>query len=61
MLGPLLDALAHDTSTKAREEAAETLADFLPDARVEAALRDAMDSDPDRSVRRQAARSLTGG
>ena len=41
------------------EEAAETLADFLPDPSVEAALRFAMDNDESQSVRRQAAESLT--
>lgn len=58
---PLLDALAFDTSAKAREEAAETLADFLPDAHVDAALRAASQNDADQAVRRQAGASLAGG
>ncbi len=57
---PLLDALAYDEHAKAREEAAETLADFLPDRAVEGALRAAMENDVDAGVRRQAAESLAG-
>jgi len=59
--GPLLDALAFDKDAKAREEAAETLADFLPDAQVEVALRNAAQNDASADVRRQAAYSLAGG
>jgi hypothetical protein len=55
---PLLDALAFDEHAKAREEAAETLAGFLPDLGIEAALRAAMENDSDAGVRRQAAESL---
>lgn len=58
---PLLDALSFDTSAKSREEAAETLADFLPDAQVDAALRAAAQNDTDQGVRRQAGASLAGG
>jgi hypothetical protein len=54
LLQPLLDALAFDTSVKAREEAAETLADFLPDPAADAALRHAADNDPDKGVREDA-------
>jgi hypothetical protein len=60
LLQPLLDALAHDTNVNAREEAAETLADFLPDRAAESALRHAAESDPDRGVREQARESLDG-
>lgn len=58
---PLLDALAYDEHAKSREEAAETLEDFLPDLGVEAALRAAAENDADAGVRRQAAASLVGG
>ncbi len=57
---PLLRALAGDAHAKAREEAAETLADFLPDAWVEQALRRAAEGDADAGVRRQAQASLNG-
>lgn len=58
---PLLDALAFDTHAKAREEAAETLADFMPVGTVEAALRAASTNDADEGVRKQAKESLAGG
>lgn len=58
---PLLDALAFDGNTKVREEAAETLADFLPDGQVASALHNAAENDSDPGVRRQAASSLLGG
>lgn len=61
LLGPLLDALGSDPHPGAREEAAETLADFLPDPTVESALRTAMELDDDADVREQAARSLARG
>jgi hypothetical protein len=57
---PLLDALAFDAHPKAREEAAETLAGFMPDAVVEAALNAAAANDADEAVRRQAKHSLAG-
>ena len=57
---PLLRALAGDAHAKAREEAAETLADFLPDAWVEQALRQAAEGDADAGVRRQSQASLNG-
>jgi hypothetical protein len=57
---PLLDTLAYDEHADAREEAAETLEDFLPDVGVEAALRLAAENDADGGVRRQAASSLAG-
>ncbi len=60
LLTPLLDALANDPHPRAREEAAESLAAFLPDPNVEAALRYAMENDEDAGVRRQAAESLSG-
>jgi hypothetical protein len=61
VLGPLLDALAYDSHARSREEAAEDLADFMPDAAVEAALRTAAEHDVDGRVRRQAVKSLAGG
>jgi hypothetical protein len=57
---PLLDTLAYDEHAEAREEAAETLEDFLPDLGIEGALRLAAENDPDAGVRRQAASSLAG-
>jgi HEAT repeat protein len=60
LLQPLLDALAFDTSVNAREEAAETLSDFLPDPAAESALRHAADNDPDEGVREDAREYLDG-
>jgi hypothetical protein len=57
----LLLSLRADPDRAVREEAAETLADYLKEPGVEAALRAAMDTDTDQRVRRQAAESLTGG
>ena len=56
---PLLDALAFDTDRKAREKAADTLADFMY-AVVEAALRQALQNDASPDVKKQAAKSLAG-
>ena len=56
----LLHALANDNSADVREEAAESLAAFLPDSGVESALRNAMDFDSDKGVRDQAEESLSG-
>lgn len=58
LVTPLLASLAHDPDARVREEAAETLGDFLPDANVQAALQYAMQNDSDDRVRRQAAESL---
>ena len=55
---PLLESAANDTGNKVREEAIETLSDFLPDPEVEAQLRHIMENDPDRGVRREAEKSL---
>ena len=55
LLPALLDALAYDPVAEVREEAAETLIDFLPDPTVMAALQQAANNDPDGDVRRQAA------
>jgi len=57
----LLDTLANDPYAQAREEAAESLAPFLPDAGVESALRAAAQYDEDEDVRAQASSSLRGG
>lgn len=58
--GPLLVSLASDPDPKVREKAADTLADFMPDAQVESALRAAMQNDADAKVRSQAFKSLNG-
>jgi hypothetical protein len=58
MLDPLLAALANDPDSEVREEAAETLAPFLPNPIVEAALRAAFENDASRDVREQAGESL---
>lgn len=60
LLAALLDALAHDAHAGAREEAAESLAPFLPGTTVESALRLAAEHDPDSGVRKQASDSLSG-
>ncbi len=56
---PLLDSLAFDQDKDVREEAAETLADFLPDATVEQALRYAAQNDAHDDVREEAQRALS--
>ena len=58
LVSPLIASLANDPDAKVREEAAETLADFLPDANVKSTLLYAMQHDDDEGVRRQAAESL---
>lgn len=58
---PLLRALDQDANAEVREEAAETLEDFLPDAEVLAALQRALASDPSPRVKAQAAESMFGG
>jgi hypothetical protein len=58
MLSPLLAALQNDASARVREEAAETLADFLPDESVRRALQHAADNDQNPKVRSQAFDSL---
>lgn len=60
MRGPLLDSLAGDPDPEVREEAAETLADFLPDSGVRSALEYAAEYDEDEDVRDQARDSLRG-
>ncbi len=55
---PLLEALEHDTSWGVRSEAAETLAGYLDDPDVRAALERAAAQDVNASVRHEAARSL---
>ncbi len=59
LLQPLLDSLANDEHPEVREEAAETLAKYLPDDQVDAALRHAEAHDEDEGVREQAAESLS--
>ena len=58
MLSPLLAALQNDGADKVREEAAETLADFLPDESVRRALQHAAENDQSARVRSQAFDSL---
>lgn len=58
LLGALIDSLRNDPHARTREEAAETLEDYLPDAEAEAALTWALENDPDKRVRSQAAESL---
>jgi hypothetical protein len=60
LIGPLLNALRHDSAAKVREEAAETLANFLSEAGVEPALQTAAAHDADPGVQRQARASLGG-
>ena len=60
LLVPLLDSLTSDPSARVREEAAETLADFLPNPGVEAALRFAAENDASDRVRQQSLASLDG-
>lgn len=55
---PLLYSLANDSSAEVREEAAETLEDYLPDSEVLAALRYAADNDQSKDVREQARESM---
>lgn len=59
--GPLLRSLEYDDNARVREEAAETLEDFLPDDEVLAALQRALVSDPAPGVKAQAAESIYGG
>ena len=61
LLEALLASLADDPVPKVREEAAETLEGFMPNATVQAALRLATDNDENSRVRRQAGESLGGG
>ena len=55
---PLLDAVSKSTNTRVREEAAETLAAYLPDPDVKAWLEHLAANDPTQRVRREAQRSL---
>jgi hypothetical protein len=58
MLAPLLAALQNDAAPNVREEAAETLADFLPDDNVRRALLHAAENDQSPKVKSQAWDSL---
>jgi hypothetical protein len=58
MLGPLLSALQNDASLEVRSEAAETLADFLPDEQVRRALQHAAENDLSNKVRSDASDAL---
>jgi HEAT repeat protein len=55
---PLLELLERDADATVREEAAETLDDYLDDAQVRAALEQAAATDAEPSVRKQAAAAL---
>jgi HEAT repeats len=59
MLAPLLSALQNDASFEVRSEAAETLADFLPDEQVRRALQHAAENDPNNKVRSEARDALS--
>ena len=56
----LLDAVARDAEPSAREEAAETLGNYLADPAVKAALQVAADHDAEEKVRNKAKRTLEG-
>ena len=53
LLQPLLDALSYDEVAEAREEAAETLDEFVEDPLVEAALLQALQTETNDDVREQ--------
>jgi len=59
LLVPLIDAVADEIEPDVREEAAETLANFLPDPIVKEWLEYLRDNDSSEAVRRQAQASLT--
>jgi hypothetical protein len=61
LLQPLLHALQNDPAAKVREEAAETLGDFLPDASAHNALLFAAENDASPDVRSQCYASLGSG
>jgi HEAT repeat protein len=61
LLQPLLHALQNDPSPEAREEAAETLGDFMPDPAVRNALQFAAENDASPDVRAQCYESLGSG
>jgi HEAT repeats len=54
----MLRALANDPSAKVRQKVAQDIDTFLPDAQVEAALKQAADNDADSGVRGQALMTL---
>ncbi|MFN0059673.1 MAG: HEAT repeat domain-containing protein [Planctomycetota bacterium] len=56
--GPLIGLLRSDADARVREEAAETLDDYLDDPLVKSALERAATDDADGAVRRQAAAAL---
>ncbi len=58
LLDSLFYSLANDTHFKVREEAAETLSDYLPDPEVERALEQAAENDENEKVRQEAYKSL---
>lgn len=60
LVGPLLRALQSDPDAGARSEAAETLANYVDEPGVRAALESASNNDPDRGVRKEANGSLDG-
>ena len=57
---PLIDYLLHDPDREVREEAAETLGDYMSDQSVVAALERARDHDSSDDVREQARETLDG-
>lgn len=58
LVGPMIQALRSDPEAKVREEAAETLANYLTEPGVIPALEDAAQNDAKSDVRGQAQRSL---
>jgi len=60
LIDPMIQALAHDTEGRVREEAAESLGFFLDVPRAKAALEHAMRNDAAKGVRREAERSMDG-
>ncbi len=58
LVGPMIDALRNDSASRVREEAAETLANYLEEPGVVSALQNAASNDPADDVREQARDSL---
>ena len=60
LVAPMLHALASDPAAGVREEAADSLGNYLDEPGVRAALQVAAESDPDQDVREEAYDSLYG-